>query len=55
MAGFPPVMWTALLALGGVYNAIVTHEGEAFRLARTVLVGAVTTFWPFALIAVLVR
>ena len=55
VAGFPPVMWTVLLGLGGVYNAIVTHEGEELSVARVVLIGAVTTVWPYALIAFLIR
>ena len=55
VAGFPPVMWTVLLGLGGVYNAIVTHEGEEISAARAALVGAVTAFWPYALIAFLIR
>ncbi len=55
VAGFPPVMWTLLLGLGAVYNAIVTHEGEAFSAARAALVGVITGFWPYSLIAVLIR
>jgi hypothetical protein len=54
-AGFPPVVWTLLLGLGAVYNGIVTYEGEGFSVPRTMLVSAVTVFWPFSLITFLIR
>ena len=55
VVGFPPVMWTVLLALGGIYNAIVTHEGEGFPVAKAGLIGVSTFIWPVILITFLIR
>ncbi len=54
-ANFPALMWTVVLGLGGVYNAIVTHESEQFSGFKAALVGVTTFFWPMVLISLLVR
>ena len=55
VAAFPPVMYTVLYGLGGVYNAIVAREGEGYSLPMTVLVGLVTFAWPMVLVSLLLR
>ena len=68
-ANFPTLMWTIVVGLGGVYNAIVFHESEkasheseqaAQEAERTswlkaALVGVATFFWPIVLISLLAR
>jgi hypothetical protein len=61
-AQFPSLMWTIVLGLGGVYNAIVSHEGEQAAQEtrwtsglKAALVGVATFFWPMVLISLLVR
>jgi hypothetical protein len=54
-ANFPSLMWTIVLGLGGVYNAIASHEAEQFSWLKAALVGAATFFWPMVLISLLVR
>ena len=54
-ANFPPVMWTMMLAIGGIYNGIVTHELEGFSLWKVVVIGTVTLAWPIVLITILLR
>lgn len=55
VANFPSVMWTLLLGLGGIYNAIVTHENERFSMGKTAVIGIVTFAWPILLISLLIR
>jgi hypothetical protein len=55
VANFPSVMWTVALTIGGIYNAIVTHESEGFSPAKAAVVGAATFFWPIVLISFLIR
>jgi hypothetical protein len=52
---FPPVMWTTLLSLGGIYNGIAVHEGEQFSIAKTALVALATFVWPIVLVSLLIR
>ena len=52
---FPPVMWVGVLTLGGVYNAIVTHECENYSIWQSALVGVITYTWPIVLISTLIR
>jgi hypothetical protein len=52
---FAPIMWVSVLSLGGIYNAIVTHESERYSLGKSVLVGMVTFVWPIISISYLIR
>jgi len=52
---FAPTMWVSVLSLGGIYNAIVTHESERYSLDKSVLVGMVTFAWPIISISYLIR
>lgn len=52
---FPPVMWTTVLSLGGIYNGIAIHEGERFSIGKTALIALVTFAWPIVLVSLLVR
>ena len=54
-ANFPSLIWTIVLGLGGVYNAIVSHEDERCSWLKAALVGVATFFWPMLLISLLVR
>lgn len=55
VAAYPPLIWTTLLGLGGIYNGIVTHELEAFPYWKTVLISLVAFLWPIVLISCLIR
>jgi hypothetical protein len=52
---FPATMWTTLLALGGMYNALVAHECEQFSVIKSALVGMATAIWPIVLVSILLR
>jgi hypothetical protein len=52
---FPMIVYPAILAIGGIYNGIVTQEGEKYPFWKTVLVSVLTAFWPIIFIAVLIR
>lgn len=54
-AWFPATAWVVSLSLGGIYNGIVTHELERFRLWQVVLVALVTLAWPIILVSTLLR
>lgn len=55
VAAFPPMMYTVLYGLGGLYNALVAREGEGYSLPKTVIVGVVTFLWPMVLVSLLLR
>ncbi|MBS1249166.1 MAG: hypothetical protein MAG431_00739 [Chloroflexi bacterium] len=55
VVNYPPVVWTAILTLGGIYNAIVTQESEGYSWGQAVLTGLVTFVWPIVLISTLIR
>jgi hypothetical protein len=51
---FPPLEYTLLYGLGGVYNAIDTQTVERWAVWKSV-VGGLTFAWPILLISVLLR
>lgn len=55
VASFPPVMYTTLLGMGGIYNGLMIHEREGFSLHKTILIGMMVFVWPIFLISILIR
>jgi hypothetical protein len=55
VAAYPPLIWTTLLGIGGIYNGIVTHVLERFSLWKTVLISLVAFLWSIVLITCLIR
>lgn len=52
---FPPLEYTILFGLGGLYNGIGTQTAEHWAVWKSVVVGALTFVWPMLLNMVLMR
>jgi hypothetical protein len=52
---FPPLEYTILYGLGGVYNGIGAQSAEGWAAWKSVVVGALTFAWPMILITTLLR
>jgi hypothetical protein len=52
---FPPLEYTLLYGLGGLYNGIGAQVGERWAVWKSVVVGALTFAWPMLLISTLLR
>jgi hypothetical protein len=54
-AYFMPIVWPAVLILGGIYNGIAMHELERFPPWKVAVVALATCIWPIVLISALLR
>jgi hypothetical protein len=52
---FPPLEYTILYGLGGIYNGIAAQTAERWAVWKSVAVGVLTFIWPFLLITALLR
>jgi hypothetical protein len=52
---YPPLEYTILYGLGGVYNGIATQCTEHWAVWKSVVVGVLTFIWPMLLISTLLR
>jgi len=52
---FPPLEYTLLYGLGGIFNGIGTQVAEHWQPWKSVLIGMLTFVWPMVLIMALLR
>ena len=52
---FPPLEYTILFGLGGVYNGIASWTAERWAVWKSVVVGVLTFAWPLILMSILSR